>query len=83
MERVTIIPADKAYDSWIDRKYIPEGKDKYYIRNTQTREPEGGWRHLTQNEMATLIRNNNTANDWNSILVGKSFNPQVVRLWNQ
>ena len=79
MERVTIIPADKAYDSWIDRKYIPEGKDKYYIRNTQTREPEGGWRHLTQNEMATLIRNNNTANDWNSILVGSKFNPEVVR----
>ena len=79
MERVTIIPADKAYDSWIDRKYIPEGQDKYWLRNTQAREPEGGWRHLTQNEMAILIRNNNSANDWNSILVGASFNPDVIR----
>jgi len=79
MDRVTIIPANKAYDSWIDPKYIPEGHDKYSIRNTQTKEPEGGWRHLTQNEMAILIRNNNTATDWHSILVGASFNPDVIR----
>ncbi|MBP5302540.1 MAG: DUF4954 family protein [Bacteroidales bacterium] len=79
MERVTVIPADKAYNSWIDPKYIPEGHDKYSIRNTQVKEPEGGWRHLTQNEMATLIRNNNSATDWNSILVGKYFDPEVIR----
>ncbi|MBR5735305.1 MAG: DUF4954 family protein [Bacteroidales bacterium] len=79
MERVTIIPADKAYDSWIDQRFIPEGKDKYYLRNTQAKEPEGGWRHLTNNEMAILIRNHNTATDWNSILVGPSFYPEVVR----
>ncbi|MBR5670413.1 MAG: DUF4954 family protein [Bacteroidales bacterium] len=79
MERVTIIPADKAYDSWIDPQYIPEGHDKYSIRNTQAKEPEGGWRHLTQNEMATLIRNNNTATDWNTIMVGNDFNPDVIR----
>ena len=29
--------------------------------------------------MATLIRNNNMATDWNSILVGNSFNPDVIR----
>ncbi|MBO7584921.1 MAG: DUF4954 family protein [Bacteroidales bacterium] len=79
MERVTIIPAENAFNSWIDPKYIPEGNDKYSIRNTQAKEPEGGWRHLTQNEMATLIRNNNMATDWNSILVGNSFNPDVIR----
>ena len=37
MERVTIIPAEKAYDSWIDHKFIPEGKDKYYIRYDGTK----------------------------------------------
>ncbi|MBO7372418.1 MAG: DUF4954 family protein [Bacteroidales bacterium] len=79
MERVTIIPAENAFNSWIDPKYIPEGNDKYSLRNTQAKEPEGGWRHLTQNEMATLIRNNNMATDWNSILVGNSFNPDVIR----
>ncbi len=79
MERVTIIPAENAFNSWIDPKYIPEGNDKYSLRNTQAKEPEGGWRHLSQNEMATLIRNNNVATDWNSILVGNSFNPDVIR----
>jgi NDP-sugar pyrophosphorylase family protein len=79
MERVTIIPADKAYDSWIDRKFIPEGQDKYYIRNTQAREPEGGWRHLTTDEKDILAKNGNTANDWDSILVGADFNPGVIR----
>ena len=79
MERVTIIPAENAFNSWIDPKYIPEGNDKYSLRNTQAKEPEGGWRHLSQNEMATLIRNNNVATDWNSILVGNSFDPEVIR----
>ena len=79
MERVTIIKAGKAYDSWIDSMYVPDGKDKYYLRNEQAKEPEGGWRHLTQNEMAILIRNNNTASDWSSIMVGGTFNPEVIR----
>ena len=79
MDRVTIIPAAKAYDSWIDPKYIPEGQDKYSLRNLQTREPEGGWRRLSQAEKEALIRNGNTANDWNSILVGTGFNTDVVR----
>ena len=79
MERVTIIPAENAFNSWIDPKYIPEGNDKYSLRNAQAKEPEGGWRHLSQNEMATLIHNNNVATDWNSILVGNSFDPEVIR----
>ena len=79
MERVTIIPAEQVHNRWIDPKYIPEGKDKYYIRDTQSKAPENGWRRLTPNEVAALIRNNNMAEDWSTILVSDPFNPDVVR----
>ena len=33
MEKVTVLPPEKLINGWIDPKYLPEGKDKYYIRN--------------------------------------------------
>ena len=57
MEKVTIIPPAKHVNGWIDPSYIPEGKDKYYIRNKQVSKPKGGWRHLTSDEIERLVKN--------------------------
>ena len=51
MEKVTVLPPEKLINGWIDPKYLPEGKDKYYIRNKQVHKPRGGWRHLTSDEI--------------------------------
>ena len=79
MERVTLLPPTALSDGWIDPKYLPQGKDKYYIRNRQVMEPEGGWRHLRSEEIELLVKNNNTASSWDTVWVSDEFNPSMVK----
>ena len=79
MERVTLLPPTALSDGWIDPKYLSQGKDKYYIRNRQVMEPEGGWRHLRSEEIELLVKNNNTASSWDTVWVSDEFNPSMVK----
>jgi hypothetical protein len=63
---------------FIEPQYIPEGQDEYYLRNQQN--PKSGtYRNLTSYEIEVLVRNNNTSDDWNKLLVSASFNPALVK----
>jgi hypothetical protein len=64
--------------NFVDAKYIPAGKDEYYLRNSQN---QNGiiYRKLTALEIEVLVRNRNTSDDWNKILVSKLFNPELVK----
>lgn len=79
MERVTLLPPTALSDGWIDPKYLPEGKDKYYIRNKQVKKPEGGWRHLRSDEIEQLVKNNNTASSWDTVWVTDEFSPAMIK----
>ncbi len=79
MERVTLLPPTALSDGWIDAKYLPTGKDKYYIRNLQVTPPERGWRHLYSNEIERLVMNNNTASSWDTVWVTDEFDPSMVK----
>ncbi len=79
MERVTLLPPTALSDGWIDAQYLPKGKDKYYIRNLQVKQPEGGWRHLRSGEIERLVMNNNTASSWDTVWVTEDFDPSVVK----
>ena len=79
MERVTLLPPTALSDGWIDPKYLPKGKDKYYIRNQQVATPEGGWRHLRSDEIERLVMNNNTASSWDTVWVTDTFEPSVIK----
>ena len=79
MERVTLLPAAALSDGWIDAQYLPEGKDKYYIRNMQVKAPEEGWRHLNSDEIERLVKNNNTASSWDTVWVTDSFEPRMIK----
>ncbi|MBR2415329.1 MAG: DUF4954 family protein [Bacteroidaceae bacterium] len=79
MERVTLLPPSALSDGWIDPKYLPEGKDKYYIRNRQVKEPAGGWRHLRSDEIEQLVKNNNTASSWDTVWVTDEFSPAMIK----
>ena len=70
---------EKLVNGWIDPKYLPAGKDKYYIRNKQVHEPKGGWRHLRSGEIAALVRANNTAGNWDNIYVTDEFDPTYIK----
>ncbi|MBQ9400176.1 MAG: DUF4954 family protein [Bacteroidales bacterium] len=78
MERVTVLSNDDLYNCWLDPKYIPSGKDKYYLRNRQVRTPKGGWRHLRSDEIERLVKNDNTAASWDNVLVTSEFDPTMI-----
>lgn len=63
---------------FIKQEYLPKNKDEYYLRNLQNRSGIA-YRRLTAYEIEILVRNGNTSDDWNSILVSEAFNPQLVK----
>ncbi len=65
------------YD-FIDPEFLPKGKDEYYLRNIQNRNGIK-YRRLTAHEIEILVRNHNTSDDWNKILVSDAFNPELVK----
>jgi hypothetical protein len=65
------------YD-FIGSTFLPKGKDEYYLRNLQNR---SGilYRQLTAYEIEVLVRNRNTSDNWNKILVSNAFNAELVK----
>ncbi len=62
---------------FIDPKYLPKGKDEYYLRNRQNKNGIH-YRNLTAFEIETLVRNRNSSDNWNHILVSDAFAPELV-----
>lgn len=63
---------------FVDPKYLPKGKDEYYLRNQQST-TNANYRKLTASEIAVLVRNRNTSDDWDMIKVISPFNPELVK----
>jgi hypothetical protein len=63
---------------FIPKENIPKGKDEYYLRNIQNRSGIN-YRQLSAYEIEVLVRNRNTSDDWNKILVSHAFNPELVK----
>jgi hypothetical protein len=63
---------------FVPKEYLPKGKDEYYLRNQQN---ENGikYRQLTAYEIEVLVRNRNTSDNWNNILVSDAFLPELVQ----
>ena len=49
-------------------KEVPKGKDEYYLRNQQNRSGIK-YRRLSALEIEQLVRNRNSSDNWNDILV--------------
>jgi len=64
--------------NFIKEEYLPKGKDEYYLRNLQNRSGIN-YRQLTAHEIELLVRNNNSSDDWNKILVSDAFNAELVK----
>jgi len=63
---------------FVSGEYLPKGKDEYYLRNIQNRNGIN-YRQLSAYEIEALVRNRNTSDDWNKILVSDAFNPELVK----
>ncbi len=70
-------PVNELGYNFIEPQYLPEGKDEYYLRFLQN--PGNNYRKLSSMEIEVLVRNNNTSDDWNKILVSKHFRPELVK----
>ena len=64
--------------NYIDKKYIPKGKDEYFLRNIQNRTKKN-YRPLSTAEIDTLVHNRNTSDNWNMIMVAGPFDANLVR----
>jgi hypothetical protein len=78
MNKITKKPVHTIGYEFVDSKYIPTGKDEYYLRNLQNRNGIH-YRMLSAYEIVVLVRNNNSSDDWNKIHVSDAFNPELVK----
>jgi hypothetical protein len=65
--------------NFIPGEYLPEGKDENYIRNSQSIKPKHGWRKLRSDEVERLVKNDNTSDGWDNILVTDEFDPDQIK----
>ncbi|MEO6314553.1 MAG: DUF4954 family protein [Chitinophagaceae bacterium] len=64
--------------NFIAPPFLPKGKDEYYLRNQQNKHTVH-YRKLTAYEIEVLVRNRNTSDDWNKMLVSEAFTPELVQ----
>lgn len=63
---------------FIPAEYIPDGGNEYYLRNIQHRS-NTHYRKLSKVEIQLLEKNDNSADDWNNVLVSEAFDPLLVK----
>src|SRR5687767_5575883 len=78
MNIITKHPVNNLGYGFIDKKYLPKGKDEYYLRNLQNKNGIH-YRELSSTEREFLIRNGNSSDDWNKIFVSEAFDPGLVK----
>lgn len=78
MNHIRKEPLNTLGSNYIPAEYIPQGKDEYYLRYLQN--PDSGrYRQLNAHEIEVLVRNRNTCDNWNTLMVSEEFNPELVK----
>jgi len=78
MNIINIHPVEELGYHFIDDKYIPKGKDEYYLRKEQNTSGIK-YKPLTTSQIDTLVHNRNTSDNWNNILVAENFLASLVK----
>ncbi len=81
MALVRKVSIDSLGYNFVNKEYIPKGKDEYYLRNIQNRSGIV-YRALKPNEKKLLLANNNISTNWANIHVSDPFDPQLVKNCN-
>jgi hypothetical protein len=79
MDNVLIVPSENIGRNFIPSEYLPKDKDEYYQRNKQIIPPKSGWRHLKSDEIERLVKNDNTADNWDELLVTDQFDTNQIK----
>ena len=78
MNHIKKSPVQTLGYNFIAPDFLPKGKKEYYLRNHQNINGIR-YRQLTAFEIEMLVRNRNTSDNWNNILVSDAFNPELVQ----
>ena len=78
MNKIAKRPLQQLGYGFVDPQHLPPGKDEYYLRDAQQRR-RGEFRKLTASEIEVLVKNENTADSWDSIFVTDRFSPDLVK----
>ena len=79
MDSVLIVPLENIGKNFVPAEYLPKGKDEYYLRNRQSVPPKSGWRNLRSDELEKLVKNDNTSDNWDEILVTDEFEANQIK----
>ncbi|MBM4018226.1 MAG: DUF4954 family protein [Planctomycetes bacterium] len=79
MTQMRVLPVGCLGRDFISAPHVPPGQDEYYLRNLQSPPPREGWRRLRADEIETLVKNANTADNWDDILVTEQFLPHSIK----
>ncbi len=74
-------PVNNLGYNFMESRFIPKGKDEYHLRNLQAKKGKN-YRKLNAGEIEVLVRNSNTSDDWDKILVSANFNPEQIKSCN-
>ena len=79
MSEIKLLPADKFGYGFIPEMYLPENGNEYYLRDIQCGAASRSWRHLTADEIETLVRNGNSCTNWSNVLVEDPFDEILIK----
>lgn len=79
MDNVLLVPPENIGRNFIPMEYLPKDKDEYLHRNKQTIHPKSGWRNLRSDEIERLVKNDNTADNWDELLVTDQFDTNQIK----
>ena len=81
MPEIKIKPISSLGYNFVANEFIPKGKDEYYLRNIQNRSGIA-YRNLSKTEIKSLQHNNNTADNWNKLMVADPFDSNLIKNCN-
>ncbi len=77
MNQISKTPLRKLGYDFVPERYLPKGKDEYYLRMEQN---QSGivYRQLKLDEVALLNKNGNSSDNWSNVMVSDIFLPELV-----
>ena len=79
MRELQILPMGSLGRDFVPQEYLHPGQDEYSLRNERSPRPLEQYRHLRAEEIETLVKNANAADDWEDILVTDHFSAHQVK----
>ncbi len=79
MSEIKVLPAHALGGHFVPTEFLPPGQDDNYLRDQQLGRPAGSRRQLHSHEIADLVKNGVTCDDWDTLYVSDPFTPHLIK----